>query len=143
LVRARARAGDSDSVGNGNESAGPGDETEKKESDGVAGPKDRFAVLRNALARGSARYYSNLVNASRFELGVDIDDVVDKLKVQRERVKEVAESVASASNQRAKELRAELEDARKQSQEALAEARQNYWPRFVEWNRWELWRVSI
>ncbi|KAG0583886.1 hypothetical protein KC19_3G168900 [Ceratodon purpureus] len=139
----RARAGGDEEGGNGgergengNESGGAGD----KSDEGDGAENDGIAALRNALARGSARYYSNLVNASRSELGVDINDVVDKLKVQSERVKEVGENVVRSSMQRAEQLREEVEEAKKQSQEAVAEAKQNYWPRFVEWNRWELWK---
>ena len=149
LVRAQAGGGErvgngDDSVENGNESGGPGGGIGEEGGEGSgSGGGSRFSVLWNALARGSARYYSNLLNVSRSELGFDIGDAVDKLKARGEGLKEAAENVAASSKQRAKQLREELEEARKESQEALAKAQQNYWPRFVEWNRWELWKVSL
>lgn len=134
----RARGGDDES----DESVENSNEREDASRD-EASSKSGFSVFRNALARGAARYYKNLVDSSRVELGVDLADVVDKSKVQSGRLKEVAENVGTACKQRVQQLREEVEEAKKQSQEALVEARENHWPRFIEWNRWELWRVSI
>lgn len=126
-------------------SAGAGNENENESSTGPnesTGPSESSPSLRDAFVRGSARYYSNLVNASKFELGFDIGNAVEKVKAQIENGKDVVANAVGSGKQRAKELRAEVEEARTQSQEAAAEAQAKYWPQFVEWNRWELWKVS-
>lgn len=127
----RASAGGNEGTGYSSEGAGNG-------SDGIGNEngrkEDSKPSLRDAFVRGSKRYYSNLVNDSKFELGFDIDNTVKD-------VNEVVKNAVGAGKQRATELQAELDEAKSQSQQVAAEAQGKYWPRFVEWNRWELWKV--
>lgn len=131
----RARAGNGeDSEGRAGNEGGQG----SGGASSLGGGDGGLSRLQGAFARGSARFYENIVDDAKRELGVDIGSAVDSSNA----LVDAFEGMVKTSKQRAKELQKELQEARAEAQDSFALVEGKYWPQFVEWNRWELWKVS-
>lgn len=131
VVRARAGNGE-DSEGRAGNEGGQG----SGGASSLGGGDGGLSRLQGAFARGSARFYENIVDDAKRELGVDIGSAVDSSNA----LVDAFEGMVKTSKQRAKELQKELQEARAEAQDSFALVEGKYWPQFVEWNRWELWK---
>lgn len=113
-----------------------------KGSESGSGSENGFSRFGEALARGSKKYYQSLVKDSRAEAGIDIESWKAEAVEQVESLKEKADDAAELVKQRAQELREKFEEVKAQGTDVVETTQRKYWPQFVDWNRWELWKVS-
>jgi hypothetical protein len=143
-VRALEGGSDDDTKGSGfngdfksEEKAEEAEEEEKGASrENVSNSASEF---KQSFIRGTSRYYRELLNVTK-EAGVDVEELAGRATTRFQTLKEkTGEKTAEV----VREIQGRLEVGKEQGSKAIETVRYVYWPQFVAWNRWELWKVSL